>query len=437
MQNKLFPENFIWGAATAAYQIEGAVHEDGRKDSIWDYFSHTPGNVKNNATGDIAADHYHRLDTDIALMKELELKAYRFSISWPRVLPDGYGAINNKGLDFYKRLVDKLRDSNIEPFITLYHWDLPMALQNAGGWLNRRCIDWFTEYAQVMYKALGDKITYWCTHNEPNVSSYLGYKAGIHAPGVKDDATFAQVVHHILLSHGDAVAAGRAMLPSAQFGIAPAISQNYPETEADTPVVKMMWNHGPGLILEPVFFGRYPDVNSSVRPIILNGDMERISQKIDFIGINHYFSMWFKLTKEGYPERVKKDMPVTDRNWIIYPQGMIDMLHTVKNAIGNVPIYITENGASYPDVITADGCVHDSERTAYYKGYISAAADAINQGIDLRGYFAWSLIDNFEWEMGYDSRFGIVHVDFETQKRTVKDSGKFFATVIKNNGVVE
>jgi beta-glucosidase len=435
-----FPQNFIWGAATASYQIEGAAFEDGRTESIWDRFSHTPGKILNNDSGDIACDHYHRVDQDVALMRDIGLQAYRFSISWSRVLPEGRGKPNQKGLDFYSNLVDTLLKNNITPFVTLYHWDFPMALQDAGGWLNRRVCDWFVEYAECMYKTLGDRVNFWSTHNELNVFALLGYFVGKHAPGVRDLSTCRQVGHHLLLSHGDAVSAGRAMLPKAKFGIVAAIGQDYPATDnpEDVEIVKMLWNRGPKYYLDPIFYGKYPDFTVSkenLSPVILNGDMARISVPIDFFGINHYFSNWYSKGSDEFPKRVQQNHPVTDRGWIVYPDGFREMLVNFKKEYGNIPVYIMENGASYPDVVSPDGKVHDNERAAYYQGYIRSLHKAINQGVDVRGYFAWSLLDNFEWEQGYSSRFGLVYVNFSTLERIVKDSGKMFGKVIRENGL--
>jgi beta-glucosidase len=434
-----FPKDFIWGAATASYQIEGAAFEDGRTESIWDRFSHTPGKIHNNDSGDITCDHYHRVEQDVSLMREIGLHAYRFSISWSRVLPEGRGKPNQKGLDFYSNLVDTLLQNNINPFVTLFHWDLPMALQDAGGWVNRRICDWFVEYAECMYKTLGDRVSFWSTHNEPNVFALLGYFLGIHAPGVCDLTTCQQVAHHLLLSHGDAVSAGRAMLPKAKFGIVAAIGQDYPASNSpeDSEIVKLMWDQGPRCYLDPIIYGKYPDAVTKEHsfPVILDGDMARISVPIDFIGINHYCSNWFTKGPDGFPKKVQRDYPVTDRNWTVYPDGFRDMLLNFKKFYGKTPVYIMENGASYPDVVSTDGSVHDKERVAYYQGYLRSLHEAIQQGVDVRGYFAWSLLDNFEWEQGYSSRFGIIHVNLSTQERIIKDSGKMFGEVIKENGL--
>lgn len=437
----IFPGDFVWGAATASYQIEGAAFEDGRTESIWDRFCRIPGKVRNGDTGDVACDHYHLWEKDVELMKTLGLKAYRFSMSWSRVLPEGRGKSNQKGIDFYSRLIDKLLENKIEPFVTLYHWDLPMVLQDAGGWLNRRIADWFAEYASVMYKALGDRVTYWSTINEPNAFTACGYLNGKHAPGVRDLYTYFQVNHHLLLAHGDAVKAGRAFLPKAKFGIVPAIGMDYPLTDSpqDRAAVDEAWAKGARMILDPVLRGSYPfpldSIDPKIRPVVLEGDMERISQQIDFLGINHYFSTWLSMGPDGHPHRVERNIPKTDRGWIIYPEGFRDMLLKVTNGYGKMPIYIMENGASNPDILSSDGMVHDALRVDYYRGYIKAMHEAIQMGVDVRGYFAWSLMDNFEWEEGYSSRFGIVYVDFKTRKRIVKDSGIAYAEIIKNNGL--
>lgn len=436
-----FPEQFYWGAATAAYQIEGAIQEDGRGESIWDRFANTPGKVRNGDTGAVACDHYHRYEDDVQMIDAMGLNAYRFSISWPRVLPEGYGQANPKGLDFYSRLVDRLLEKGIEPFATLFHWDLPTALQDAGGWVNRRIVDWFTEYADRMYQTLGDRVRYWATVNEPNVFSFLGYHIGKHAPGVQDLSTYLQVCHHLLLAHGEAVTRGRERLQSAKFGIVPAIAHNYPASDSaeDHAMVELMWKYGTQQFLDPLFRGAYPEspVPEGLRlPVILPGDMEKIAVPIDYLGINHYFSNWLTKGSDGEPQWVKKDLPTTDRGWNIYPDGFRDMLLKVTEEYGRIPIYIMENGASYPDQVSPDGGVHDSERVAYFQGYLRALHEAIQQGVDVKGYFAWSLMDNFEWEEGYASRFGIVHVDFKTQKRTVKDSGHFITQVAKDNGLM-
>jgi beta-glucosidase len=437
-----FPDKFLWGAATAAYQIEGAWNEDGRAESIWDRFSHTPGKVTKGENGDVACDHYHRWPQDVALMAELGLKAYRFSISWSRVLPDGRGNVNQKGIDFYSRLVDGLLEKNITPFITLYHWDLPQALQDAGGWLNRRIIDWFAEYAAVVYRALGDRVQNWMTINEPNVFSTLGYRLGYHAPGVQDPATSFQVLHHLYLAHGAAIRTMREVLPSGKIGIVPALVQNYPATDSPEDIeAAHQRNMMDQSLIEPLMRGQYLpqqlDYLDSIgaRPVILDGDMELISTPADFLGINHYFS-YFVSAKHGdgfVPP--KPGLPVTDLNWPIYPNGLRDMLIRVTKEYGSMPIYITENGAAFNDQVSPDGQIHDTRRVEFLRGFISALGEAIEAGVDVRGYFVWSLMDNFEWNKGYDPRFGLIYMDYTTQKRIVKDSGRFYADVIRANSV--
>lgn len=430
----MFPENFLWGAATAAYQIEGAATKDGRGESIWDRFSHTPGKTADGATGDIACDHYHRWKADIALMKELELNSYRFSIAWPRIFPEGRGQVNQSGLDFYNRLTDELLDKNITPCVTLYHWDLPQALQDAGGWLNRRTIDWFAEYAATMFKTLGDRVKYWVTINEPMVCSHLGFSDGVHAPGVKDKATALQVFHHLLVAHGDAVVCGRSLVPNGKLSIVPALMMAYPfdpENASDCEAAEEAWLDSCAYQLDPLFYGTYPEKImkwhqfNKIAPLIAGNDMQRIQQPIDFIGINHYFSMFF--TRDPHNGvTVKKSPHVTqysDLNWPVYPRGLTDLLLRIKKEYKNPPIIITENGISLNDTVAADGTVPDNRRVTFIEGFLDAAEQAIKQGVDLRGYFYWSLMDNFEWAHGYGPRFGITHVDYTTQKRTIKASG--------------
>ncbi|NLE01669.1 MAG: family 1 glycosylhydrolase, partial [Fibrobacter sp.] len=310
-----FPKNFLWGAATASYQIEGGAYEDGRTESIWDRFARLPGRVRNGATGDVACDHYHLWKSDLELMASLGLKAYRYSISWSRVLPEGRGKPNQKGLDFYSRLTDGLLEKGIEPFITLFHWDLPMVIQDAGGWLNRRTIDWFVEYAELMYKTLGDRVKLWATLNEPNAFVYCGFVLGKHAPGVCDDVTAAQVSHHLLIAHGDAVKAGRSILSHARFGFIPAIGMVYPadDTADNQTCVEYVWRRDTGAWLDPVFKGVYPAtrIPESDYPVILPGDMERIAEPLDFLGINHYSSTWFSMGSDGEPMQVQMNLPQT------------------------------------------------------------------------------------------------------------------------------
>lgn len=444
-----FPKGFVWGTATSAYQIEGAWNKDGRGESIWDRFSHTPGRIADGSNGDTACDHYHRWPEDLAIMQELGTNAYRFSIAWPRILPEGRGSINEKGLDFYKQLVDGLLEKGIEPFPTLYHWDLPLALHDAGGWVNRRIVDWFGDYAEIVFKALGDRVTSWSTINEPNMCTFLGYDLGIHAPGVRDRATFVRTVHHVLLAHGEAVRRGRMLLPKARFGIVPAIGAIYPATEsqADQDAAEQAWAFTTWLYLDPIFRGQYPKGIFEAFQIqeetvgILKGDLERINIPLDFLGVTHYYSDYVKAGIEGELEYTDES-PGSSKNalgWNIYPDGFRDMLLTITKRYGRLPIYVMENGTPHPDEISSDGFVHDPERTAYLREYIRSMQRAIMDGVDVRGYFIWSLLDNFEWSEGYrdKARFGLVHVDFATQKRTIKDSGRFYSEIIGQNGIMD
>lgn len=440
-----FPSDFLWGASTSAYQIEGGWNEDGRAESIWDRFAHSPGHTKGSADGDTACDHYHRFQDDVGLMRELGLSAYRFSISWPRVLPEGRGTSNRMGLDFYSRLVDALLEKNITPIITLYHWDLPQAIQDAGGWLNRRTIDWFVEYASLMYKTLGDRVIWWTTFNEPMVCAELGFEKGTHAPGVRDKATSLQVFHHILVAHGDAVAAGRPIIPKGKLGIAPALLMAYPATDSDTDraAAETAWQHADAYQLDPVLRGCYPEtvragmVRSAVFPTVLSGDMERICQPIDYLGVNHYFSFFFTPAGNGTVKYIKTDK-VTERSdldWPVYPPGLTELLLRLKNDYGTIPIIITENGLSLNDTIAPDGEVHDPRRISCLRGFLKATYNALSLGVDIRGYCHWSLMDNFEWAYGYEPRFGLTYVDYPTQRRVIKDSGREYAKIIEAGGL--
>lgn len=446
-QSIQFPQGFLWGTATSAYQIEGAWNEDGRGQSIWDRFSHTPGRIADGKTGDTACDHYHCWLEDINIMKELGTNAYRFSIAWPRILPEGRGTVNTKGLDFYKRLVDGLLEKGIKPFPTLYHWDLPLDLHDLGGWVNRRIVDWFGDYAEIVYKALGDRVTSWATINEPNMCTFLGYYLGVHAPGVRDAATFLRTVHHVLLAHGEAVRRGRALMPKAQFGIVPAIGAIYPATdsEADRQAAEQAWTFMTWLYLDPIFKGAYPKGFFETMRVqeesigILSEDLEKINTPVDFLGVTHYYSDYVKAGSNGEPDFLDAPAGLSQNalGWNIHPDGFYDMLQTVTKRYGRMPIYVLENGLPHPAGVSADGQVHDDERIAYLRDYIRAMHRAIMDGVDVRGYFVWSLLDNFEWSEGYQdkARFGLVHVDFATQKRTIKDSGHFYSEVIRQNGM--
>ncbi|HSP97577.1 MAG TPA: GH1 family beta-glucosidase [Candidatus Dormibacteraeota bacterium] len=438
-----FPDGFLWGTATAAYQIEGAHDVDGRTPSIWDTFAHTPGKVRAGDTGDVACDHYHRFRDDVALMAELGLTAYRFSISWPRVIPTGSGTANAAGLAFYDQLVDVLLARGITPFVTLYHWDLPQALQDRGGWGSRDVASWFGEYAALMGRTLGDRVRHWITFNEPFAFIVLGHAFGLHAPGLTDPGLAFQASHHMNLAHGDAVRALRASVPGAVIGITQVSMPCYPASDGDADRAAARRYDGflNRWYWEPPLRGEYPaDVIARLgvlTPRCEAGDAARMSPPIDFFGHNSYTRAVVRddpgsaLTGAA---TVDTGNPATAMGWEIYPDHLYDALTRITRDYGPLPIYITENGASFDDVVR-DGAVDDPQRTAYLRTHLAACQRAIADGVDLRGYFCWSLLDNFEWTFGYSKRFGIVHVDFASQQRLVKASGRFFAECARRNGV--
>lgn len=432
-----FPHDFVWGAATAAYQVEGAWDADGKGESIWDRFSHTPGHIENDDTGDVACDHYHRYAQDIALMRRIGLKAYRFSISWPRVVPAGQGPINPAGLDFYERLVDALLAANIRPFVTLYHWDLPQALQDRGGWLNRDTCGHFADFAALMVRRLGDRVRQWTTFNEPAVSAFLGYRDGQHAPGLRDEKLALQVAHHLLVAHGLALQAIRAIQPQAEVGIVldmwPAESTDLPQDRA---IAEQAWQRGAGWFLGPLLRACYPPAAWQAYglrvPEVRPGDMALAAQRLDFLGVNYYSR---GLVQNGEFVRQVPGSEYTDMGWEVCAPAFGRLLVRLKRDYAIPPLYITESGAAFPDEPAADGSVHDARRVTYLRDHFIQARRAIDAGVDLRGYFVWSLLDNFEWSHGYSKRFGLVHVDYATQQRTLKDSGQWYAQVIARHGV--
>ncbi len=439
-----FPPDFLWGAATAAYQIEGATREDGRGLSIWDTFSATPGKVHNGDTGDVADDHYHRYQEDVDLMARLGLGAYRFSIAWPRILPEGRGSINARGLDFYERLVDAVLAKGIKPFATLYHWDLPQALQDEGGWAKRETAYAFADYAEIVAKRLGDRIAGWITHNEPWVVSYLGNGVGVHAPGLKNIQTAVDVGHHLLLSHGLAVPRLRALVaPGTQVGITLNLTPVYPADERPETArdVALADSFNVRWFVEPLFRASYPDqffANLGVNPPPIEAnDMAIISTPIDFLGINNYFR-WVIRGQEQQPRanEYKTVAPVpgacyTEAGWEIAPQGIKDLLVRLHRDY-NVPgLYVTENGAAFKDEWNGEEVVSDPRRISYLQEYIHAVGESIQQGAPVKGYFVWSLLDNFEWGEGYSKRFGIVYVDYPTQKRIPKESSQWYTSLLK------
>ncbi|MEO5876516.1 MAG: GH1 family beta-glucosidase [Streptosporangiaceae bacterium] len=450
-----FPEGFVLGTATAAYQIEGATAEDGRGVSIWDTFSHTPGRVLNGDNGDVANDHYHRFREDVALMADLGVGAYRFSVAWPRVQPDGQ--VNQRGLDFYRRLVDELGGAGIEPYVTLYHWDLPQYLEDAGGWPERDTAYRFAEYAQLVHGALGDRVTNWLTVNEPWCAAFLGYGSGDHAPGRRDPADALRAAHHLLLGHG--LVASVLRTTSTKVGIAPNLYAISPATgsAADLDAARRIDGLQNRFFLDAVLRGEYPlDVRTDVAHLgfeecVKDGDLDLIGGPIDLLGINYYSrhtvsaepgeqvatspfagaSPWPGSEEVSF---VTAGRPVTDMGWEVDATGLHEVLTRVAKEYPAVPLFITENGAAYVDEVTEKG-VDDPERVAYLDGHLRACQAAIADGVPLKGYFAWSFMDNYEWGWGYAKRFGLVHVDFGTQVRTPKTSARWFGEVARHNGL--
>ena len=438
-----FPADFLWGAATSAYQVEGSPLADGAGASIWHRFSHTPGLVANGENGDVACDHYHRYEADIALMRELGLNAYRFSVSWSRIFPEGKGHINEKGLDFYRRLVDSLRAAGILPLITLYHWDLPAALDDRGGWLNRNIARWFADYASVMFRTLDDRQPMWATLNEPWVVTDGGYLHGPLAPGHRNWFETPIAAHNLLRAHGAAVEAYRAV-GKGRIGIVVNLEPKYPASDSkeDRDALVRADAYMNRQYLDPIFLGSYPKelppLFGEAWPPLPDIDFDLIRQKIDYLGINYYKR---GITKNNpnvmieRAERINNPRAVyTETDWEVFPQGLTEILVWVRDRYGKLPLYITENGAAFYDPPTADGTVDDPLRVDYLRHHLRAAREAIRNGVDLRGYCVWSLLDNFEWALGYSKRFGIIHVDFETQKRTLKASAKFYKEVIRTRG---
>ncbi|MEP6758339.1 MAG: GH1 family beta-glucosidase [Actinomycetota bacterium] len=441
-----FPADFLWGAATAAYQIEGAWQEDGKGPSIWDTFSHTPGNIARGETGDVACDHYHRWTDDIALMRDLGLRAYRFSVSWPRVLPEGTGHANEPGLDFYDRLIDGLLAADIAPVATLFHWDLPQALQDLGGWRARETIDAFVAYADIVSRRLGDRVPMWITHNEPSVVAIDGHVVGEHAPGLRDPALGLQVAHHLLVSHGLAVQVIRANAPAAEIGITINVWPQRAASDApqDAAAAERQYAADAGWYLDPLYGNGYPEeiwnlyASAGIAPAVADGDLETIAVPTDFLGLNYYSRSLVRADPSAEPfGAVAVDEPgeYTDVGWLVIPDGLYDLLTRVWRDHRPQAIYVTENGAAFTDVVAADGSIHDGRRLAYLREHFHAAHRALAEGVPLRGYFVWSLLDNFEWAEGYDKRFGIVRVDFDTLERTVKDSGRWYRDVIATGEV--
>ncbi|HUZ34477.1 MAG TPA: GH1 family beta-glucosidase [Xanthobacteraceae bacterium] len=436
-----FPADFVWGASTSAYQIEGAVDADGRGKSIWDAFCHTPGKVKNGDTGDVACDHYHRWRDDITLLARGGFNAYRFSVAWPRIMPAGVGEVETRGLDFYDRLVDGLLARNITPWLCLYHWDLPQALQDKGGWLTRDIAEKFADYARVVAHRLGDRVKHWAMFNEPGVHALFGYGMGNHAPGLTGLANMLAAIHHQNLAQGRALQALRAEQSDFRLGTVLSLQPVRPssDSEADHAAVARFDAVWDGALLDPLFKGFYPPaIADDVAPLVAAGDLQTIRQPVDFLGVNYYAPAWVTAAPESlfgaWFGAVPKGTRFTAMGWPIDAGGMTDILARLRDDYGNPELYVTENGACYDDTVGADGMVHDADRIAYLREHVAAAGAALAAGVKLRGYFVWSLFDNFEWAEGYSRRFGVIRVDFANQQRTPKASFAFLADTIKWRG---
>ncbi len=439
-----FPKNFVWGAATASYQIEGAWNEDGKGESIWDRFSHTPGKVQDGDTGNVACDHYHRWPEDVALMKELGLRAYRFSISWPRILPAGRGEVNQAGVDFYSKLVDALLEAGIEPYVTLYHWDLPQVLQDEGGWPERMIVDAFVEYSDVVSRALGDRVQHWITLNEPWVSAFVGYQDGRHSPGHTELNEALVAAHTLLIAHGETVPVIRGNCSDAVVGITLNLTPQEPASPSIADRKEATWVDGyiNRWFLDPLVGRGYPQdmVNSFGNPMefIQPGDLETIATPLDFLGVNYYTRNIARSNAipegDNHARTLFRGEEITEMDWEVYPEGLYNTLGRLHFEYAFPTIHITENGAAFPDEITPKHQVDDPERLSYIKRHLAMVNEAIQIGVPVKGYFVWSLFDNFEWAFGYSKRFGIVYVDFKTQKRIPKSSAKWYRQVIQENG---
>jgi len=442
-----FPKDFLWGCATSAYQIEGSPLADGAGASIWHRFAHTPGRVTNGDHGDIACDHYRRYASDVDLMHELGMQAYRFSIAWGRVLPDGVGRVNPAGLGFYERLVDRLLEKGIQPMVTLYHWDLPAALDDRGGWLNRDIADWFAEYAELVFRRLDDRVRFWCTLNEPWVVTDGGYLHGVLAPGHRSAYEAPRASHNLMRAHGTAVQAYRALNGRNRIGLVVNLEPKYPASQdpADIAAANRAEAYMNRQYLDPALLGAYPpeleEVFADAWPDLPAQDFDQIKQKLDFVGVNYYTRSVTKNDPSAWPVRAsavpQKQHTHTETGWEVYPQGLTDTLLWVKERYGNPPVYITENGAAFADPPQVEGpLLDDPLRVDYLRTHLHAVHAAIRAGADVRGYFVWSLLDNFEWAHGFSKRFGIVHVNYATLARTPKASARLYSEVIRTNGAV-
>ena len=442
-----FPPGFIWGAATAAYQVEGAWNEDQKGESIWDRFSHTPGKIENGDTGDVACDHYHRWQEDIDLMTAIGLQAYRFSISWPRIFPEGRGLPNQAGIDFYSKLVDSLLENGIEPYLTLYHWDLPQTLQDLGGWPARSTAEAFVEYADLVSQRLGDRVHNWITFNEPFVSAWIGHMEGRHAPGHQDVDEMLAASHHLLLAHGWSVPVIKENAADSQVGIVLNLSGMVPASNsyADRTAARRRDGFVNRWYLDPLAARGYPldIVQYFGQPMdfVLENDLGIIARPVDFLGVN-YYTRWV-VRSEDIPEEENEPQTVfvnpnpTEMGWEVYPEGLYEILGRIHFDYKFNKLYITENGAAFPDMVNSSGRVEDPLRIAYLKDHLKSVSKAIAAGIPVKGYFVWSLMDNFEWAHGYSMRFGLTYVDYGTQARIMKSSAEWYQAVINSNAVVE
>jgi len=430
--------DFLWGTATAAYQIEGAYNADGKGPSIWDTFTHTPGKIERSETGDVACDHYHRWEQDLDLMAEMGLRAYRFSLAWARIIPEGRGTLNGAGLDFYDKLVDGLLARNIVPFITLYHWDLPQALQDKGGWQNRDTALSFVDYADVVTRKLGDRVRNWITLNEPFIVADHGYVTGVHAPGLSDLALFLPVTHHLLLAHGLGLQPIRENVPGSQVGIAFSLAEMQPATDRSedieaTTIADAYLNEAH---LGAVLRGAYPEPIAGLMPeeIVQSGDLAAINGKTDLIGINYYMRLLVRAQTNapGFTIADWHPGPRTEMGWEVYPEGLGHWVRRIAQEFPDHDIYITENGTAYPDVLDDEHHVNDLQRIAYLRDHTRAALEAMAAtNARLKGYFVWSFMDNFEWAVGFRPRFGLVYTDYATQTRYIKESGRWYSRLIE------
>lgn len=442
-----FPEDFQWGAAASAYQIEGARDEDGKGKSIWDLFVRLPDRIMHGDTGDVACDHYHRMPEDVRLMKQIGLPSYSFTVSWPRVLPEGEGEVNERGLDFYDRLVDRLLEAGISPKVTLYHWDLPQALQEKGGWPHRDSINWFTDYARVVFERLSDRVNMWATHNEPWVAAFMGYGQGIHAPGICDATKAFQTAHHLMMAHARAVELFRQSGYPGEIGLILNLNGLRPasDSEEDRAACQRVYDETHSLFLDPLYRHQFPnqffDWLGPHAPDIQPGDLEAIAGSTDYLGLNHYntdfvrhdhFGGWLKARLEPY---AAPGWGKTEMGWGINPEGLKQELLNLKENYGNPKVYVTENGCAAPDTPDENGFVRDLDRIRFLKAHLIALHEALKEGANVHGYYTWSVFDNFEWERGYSKRFGLVRVNYQTLERIPKLSAHWYRNVIRDNAV--